>query len=234
MPEGTHGGVVQYDLGKITQEGFVTKGFLWPPPTELRNAVEHIPSDQLVDDNKISEYIDVITETWPLLSIYQKPSEHDILYHPHRDEQGHWFVKERMPRPFEGPRIHYGLVASAVSVVKDASKRDAIIKSVGDILCFEMEAAGWMSESPCMVIRGISDYGDVHKNGGWHHYAAATAAAFTKELLTHLDVPPIAQGSCGLANLPTNQTPMKSAVMRGNGIQNTGSGNVSIGGNFSA
>ena len=36
---------------------------------------------------------------------------------------------------------------------------------------------------PCVVIRGICDYSDTHKNDLWQGYAAATAAAYAKELL---------------------------------------------------
>ena len=46
-----------------------------------------------------------------------------------------------------------------------------------------MEAAGLMDSFPCLVIRGICDYADSHKNKRWQPYAAATAAAFAKELL---------------------------------------------------
>ena len=46
-----------------------------------------------------------------------------------------------------------------------------------------MEAAGLMQDFPCLVIRGICDYSDTHKNKRWQHYAAATAAAYAKELL---------------------------------------------------
>ena len=46
-----------------------------------------------------------------------------------------------------------------------------------------MEAAGLTNTFPCLVIRGICDYADTHKNKRWQGYAAATAAAFGKELL---------------------------------------------------
>jgi hypothetical protein len=46
-----------------------------------------------------------------------------------------------------------------------------------------MEAAGLMDNFPCLVIRGICDYADSHKNKRWQVYAAATAAAYAKELL---------------------------------------------------
>jgi hypothetical protein len=49
-----------------------------------------------------------------------------------------------------------------------------------------MEAAGIMNSLPVAVIRGISDFGDSGKNDIWQLYAAATAAAYAKELLKEL------------------------------------------------
>lgn len=40
-----------------------------------------------------------------------------------------------------------------------------------------------MDSFPCLVIRGISDYADSHKNKIWQPYAAATAASYAKEFL---------------------------------------------------
>ncbi|KAK1146821.1 hypothetical protein N8T08_002582 [Aspergillus melleus] len=86
------------------------------------------------------------------------------------------------------PRISYGLIASGDRVIKSGIKRNAIIEEINDdVLCFEMEAAGLMNEFPAVVIRGISDYADSHKNDTWQPYAAASAAACAKELLSHLE-----------------------------------------------
>jgi hypothetical protein len=41
-----------------------------------------------------------------------------------------------------------------------------------------------MNNFPCLVIRGICDYSDSHKNKTWQLYAALTAAAYAKELLS--------------------------------------------------
>jgi hypothetical protein len=68
-------------------------------------------------------------------------------------------------------------------VIKDGALRDRLRKDLG-ILCVDMEAAGLMNEFPCLVIRGICDYADSHKNKRWQPYAAATAAAYAKELLS--------------------------------------------------
>ena len=72
--------------------------------------------------------------------------------------------------------------------MKDAKTRDRLARQLG-IICFEMEAAGLMDHFPCLVIRGISDYAEFHKNDQWHGYATATTAAYAKELLSV--VPPV-------------------------------------------
>ena len=82
-------------------------------------------------------------------------------------------------------RVHYGLIASGNQVIEDAAFRDEINRRLGGkVLCFEMEAAGLMNDFPCIVIRGICDYADSHKNKHWQEHAAAVAAAFAKELLS--------------------------------------------------
>ena len=55
-----------------------------------------------------------------------------------------------------------------------------------DVLCFEMEAAGLMNHFPCLVICGICDYSDSHRNKEWQGYAAMAAAAYTKDLLCRI------------------------------------------------
>jgi nucleoside phosphorylase len=41
-----------------------------------------------------------------------------------------------------------------------------------------------MDDFPCLVVRGICDYADSHKNKIWQPYAAAAAGAYAKELLS--------------------------------------------------
>ncbi|CAH0049034.1 unnamed protein product [Clonostachys solani] len=45
-----------------------------------------------------------------------------------------------------------------------------------------MEAAGALTEFPCLVIRGISDYCDSHKNDDWQGFAAAAASVLQQQL----------------------------------------------------
>jgi nucleoside phosphorylase len=66
----------------------------------------------------------------------------------------------------------------------DADKRDDLVKEHG-VLCFEMESAGALTDFPGMVVRGISDYYDSHKNDLWHGYAAV-APAYARQLFLHI------------------------------------------------
>jgi nucleoside phosphorylase len=99
---------------------------------------------------------------------------------------------QRPLRKNQNPFIHYGTIASGNQVIKDGETRNRLGK---ECLCFEMEAAGLMNDFPCLVIRGICDYADSHKNKHWQNYAAATAAAYAKELLRAMPVQ-------GLRDLP--------------------------------
>lgn len=95
-----------------------------------------------------------------------------------------------------------------------------------------MEAAGIATEFPCIVIRGISDYADPHKNDSWQHYAAA-AAASAKELLSYItpeqpfgDATPASPGQ----GAPPSRNEPVSQRLSGQGIQS--SGPFSVGGNL--
>lgn len=87
--------------------------------------------------------------------------------------------------------VHYGTIASGNQVIKDAAERDRVSAKLGGVLCFKMEAAGLMNSFPCLVICGISDYADTHKNYKWQKYAAGTAAAYAKELLSAIPPPKV-------------------------------------------
>jgi nucleoside phosphorylase len=87
-----------------------------------------------------------------------------------------------VPRESTEVVVHYGSIASGNQLIKDGATRDRIAKELG-VLCFDNQSAGIMSDFPFLVIRGISDYSDSHKSRLWQGYAAATATAYTTELL---------------------------------------------------
>ncbi|KAK1961201.1 purine and uridine phosphorylase [Colletotrichum sublineola] len=79
-------------------------------------------------------------------------------------------------------RIHVGRVGSADMVMKSGEHRDSVAKAHG-LIAFEMEGAGVWDEIPCIVVKGVCDYADSHKNKKWQDFAAAMAAAAARALL---------------------------------------------------
>ncbi|KAK5061969.1 hypothetical protein LTR44_003344 [Exophiala sp. CCFEE 6388] len=86
------------------------------------------------------------------------------------------------------PRLHIGRIGSGDTVVKSGKHRDQIAE-LHNLIAFEMEGAGASSLFPNgLVVKGVCDYADSHKNKRWQPYAAATAAAFTKTLLDEFSI----------------------------------------------
>jgi hypothetical protein len=54
------------------------------------------------------------------------------------------------------------------------------------VLYVKIKAAELMNNFPCIIIRGICNYADSHKNKAWQKHAAAVAAAFAKKLLGYI------------------------------------------------
>ncbi|OAP59993.1 hypothetical protein AYL99_04995 [Fonsecaea erecta] len=199
-PRDGKGGVFQYDYGKEEQnQAFQTTGFLNQPPQILRTAVAGLRAQYESEGHRLKEMIHTMLDNKPRLQEkYRRPDpKTDCLYrsdvaHPLNDERdcsescAPAKIVFRIPRTEDedDPAIHYGLISSANRVIQDASIRDTAAKL--GVLCFEMAAAGLMNHFPCLVIRGICDYSDSHKNIRWQGYAAMAAAAYAKDLLLRI------------------------------------------------
>lgn len=197
-------GVVQYDYGKAIQDReFVKKGTMNKAPAILVRAVRAVQAEHLGLDLPEQLYISNLKAD-KVKRFAERPDKDRLFQNTyiHKTSDSHdcsdCDMQRLRNRPDRGypslPRVHYGAMASGDRVVRDALFAEEIREAYG-ILCFEMEAAG-LDAFPCLVIRGISDYCDTHKNDEWHNYAAAAAAAFAKELLSV--IPPTA-----IAQLPT-------------------------------
>ncbi|KAJ5656515.1 hypothetical protein N7507_008465 [Penicillium longicatenatum] len=173
-PRNGEGGVFQYDFGKSIQgESFQYTRFLNQPPTSLRTAMTGIQAQYRRNGHQLKEAINTILEkNARLRQEYERPQ-------PSTDRL---FKAQIRTEHEDNPAIHYGLIASADQLMKNALIRDRLAAEK-DVICFEMEAAGLINHFPCLVIRGICDYSDSHKNKGWQGYAAMVAAAYAKDLL---------------------------------------------------
>ncbi|KAB8263008.1 hypothetical protein BDV32DRAFT_136095 [Aspergillus pseudonomiae] len=199
-PSNSHGGVFQYDYGKTIQgETFCPTGYLNQPPALLRAAVNGLQALYEIEGHHLEDDINQALERNPRLrGKYSRPgAASDRLYKSHivhppngktnctircGDDSSALVLRDPRTDDQDNPMIHYGLIASANQLMKNAYVRDKLVLEK-DVLCFEMEAAGLMNHFPCLVIRGICDYSDSHKNKAWQGYAAMAAAAYTKDLL---------------------------------------------------
>ncbi|CAH0046713.1 unnamed protein product [Clonostachys solani] len=192
QPSNGHAGVVQFDLGKRLPNGrFQQTSHLNKPPRPLLQALSEVQRKHMLDEGSFTEYLSQLGERRS--KFRREKAGPDCLFpseYPHKrgnncDRCSKKMLVEREPRSEEElVQVHYGTIASSNSLIRDGVERDKIYEDLGgNILCFEMEAAGLMNDFPCLVIRGICDYADSHKNKRWQPFAAATAAAYAKELL---------------------------------------------------
>ncbi|SPJ83699.1 related to ankyrin repeat [Fusarium torulosum] len=196
------GGVFQYDYGKAIQDhSFVATGSLNQSPQLLSTAVSALEAEYELEGQHLSSQVDkALEQRQHLRKKYSRPPpDSDKLYqsnfvHPDSsrecakvcgDDPVHLVDRSTRSDQNDEPIIHYGLVASSNKVMEDALARDSLAASE-DVLCFEMEAAGLMNHFPCIVIRGICDYSDSHKNKEWQGFAAMVAAAYAKDLLCQI------------------------------------------------
>ncbi|OJD10373.1 hypothetical protein AJ78_08591, partial [Emergomyces pasteurianus Ep9510] len=80
--------------------------------------------------------------------------------------------------------VHIGKIASADTVMKSGEHRDQIVRKER-VIGFEMEGAGVWDNISCIIIKGVCDYADSHKNKTWQAYAAATGASAAKAFLEY-------------------------------------------------
>jgi nucleoside phosphorylase len=200
-PYGRSGGIIQWDHGKATQgQPFLITQHLNEPPSLLLSAIGKLAQDYELDEHPLHNMIEEVlkNKSGQFKAKYKRPDDSsDRLYrsdviHPSDTHSKCELVcgtevsklVERSTRVAGAgvAEIYHGIIASGSSLMKDATVRDRLSKEEG-VLCFETEAAGLMNQFPCMVIRGICDYSDSHKNDDWQRYAAMIAAAYTKEIL---------------------------------------------------
>jgi nucleoside phosphorylase len=198
-PTGPYPGVMQYHRGKAQAGHFEPTGALPPPPAVLLSAAQALAADRARSaTDPLASNLARIDTTIEGLRKYQSPGRaQDHLYRPTYPHQvaGRSCSecmcdparRVRVPR-FRGDdrvAVHRGTIASGELVMRSGKLRDKLAMEY-DVLCFETEAAGVLTDFPCMVVRGISDYSDSHKNDLWQGYAAATAAAYARELFSYI------------------------------------------------
>ncbi|KAH7074456.1 nucleoside phosphorylase domain-containing protein [Paraphoma chrysanthemicola] len=219
QPYQQHGGVVQYDFGKSGPGGDITRtGWLNAPPPALLSAIVEQRARHIRQQSELQIHLARFKQ---LPEFNHEAAGPDVLFEATYEHVGgptcelcaNGSKVWRPGRSRPGVGLHYGTIASGNQVMKDGVKRDQISGALGGVMCFEMEAAGLMnSEISSLVVRGICDYADSHKNKRWQPYAAATAAACAKEILSIIPGVPRASTVFSINGNETGQTRIKTKL----------------------
>ncbi|KAJ4404951.1 hypothetical protein N0V85_004765 [Neurospora sp. IMI 360204] len=183
IPHHGTGGVTHYEFGAWQQgeNDLTVKAHTLHPSAALLSAVNNLRSAHMMaGGSRIPQYLQELRKGLDERSRqrYEDPgAEHDYLFEDddylhHPDGSRGKFCEglcdatrarrrndrgSWAERESDRPEIHYGNIGSA--------------------------SAGVVSDYQALVIRGICNYADSHKNKKWQGYAAATAAAYAKEVL---------------------------------------------------
>ncbi|GFN21442.1 Pfs, NACHT and Ankyrin domain protein [Aspergillus tubingensis] len=186
--------VMQSDLGKVVGDGELLQTAIPRIPHQsLGTVVSALRSKHELSRSRVSTILQQHLGGQPR---YSRPNVPDRLFHatydhesitPGCDKCDQSKVVPRNSRTSDEIIIHYGAIASGNQVMRSGTTRDKVAQRL-DVVCFEMETAGLLDILPCLPIRGICDYSDSHKNKEWQRYAAATAAAYARELLEEMPV----------------------------------------------
>ncbi|KAF4121256.1 Phosphorylase superfamily [Geosmithia morbida] len=200
-PKDNSPGIIQYDYGKTIQnEAFRITRSLDTVPMIWQSTVNELRGKHQKQGHKLQGNVERALNRIKVQNKYRRPSSAtDKLYkssflHPRGSEDcavtcgsdmAHLVAREKRGAGDLTPAIHYGTIASANQMMMNSYVRDRLAAKHG-VLCFETESAGLVNHLPCIVIRGICNYSDTHKNNAWQGYAAMTAAAYAKDLLALL------------------------------------------------
>jgi len=187
VPGQTSVGIVQYDLGRDTENGFFPNGRQIESPAIVRSAIGNIrlrKKKPFKAGHIFFRYLTAYQEKFEDNKFSCPSQQHDQLFED--IIEGNTLVQKLVERPtrseLERTQVWYGNIGSGNSLMRNSQRRDEL-RDKYDLIGLEMEAAGIMNTLPTSVIRGVCDYGDRQKNKVWQPYAAAVAAVYAKGIL---------------------------------------------------
>lgn len=192
MPSGQYRGVVRYDFGKVTANGFVRPmNLMSRPPQVLLAVVANVRIDEEMNRLQLLDILLSMLEKSLHLGFTNLRAQYNRLYvssYTYNDlgdskcavcDVNKLVIQQLQETTL--PVVHYSIIALGDMIIKDGLAQDKLVEELGgEILCFKMEAGGLMDNVPCLVIKGICDYADSHRTRRWQKYAAMTAAAYAK------------------------------------------------------
>ncbi|KAG5766876.1 hypothetical protein H9Q72_005040 [Fusarium xylarioides] len=188
LSEGDSAGLIAYDLGKETSEGFqlLRSGrVLANTEMVIRSAIGNIKIKAPGDTDVFLPFYDSVKDKEHSKGTFEDPGQEKDVFYDIGDD-GVDSPVQRLYRPTDRrTRVWYGSIGSGDKLTKNTRRRNGIRDRYG-VIGLEMEAAGTMNRIPVGVIRGVCDYADEHKNKEWQPYASAMAAAYAKAVIYEL------------------------------------------------
>lgn len=211
----TDAGVIQFDSGKFEQivsdgeplhKSFTIRASDPPPSARLQQAIRLLEARRIRKERPWEQYIGLATA---LENAARPPDTMDILYASHEPNSiiPHPIDTTRIPGQ---PKLHYGVIGSSNILLKDPQLRDRL-RNEHKVRAIEMEGSGiatatWVSgRTGYLLIRGICDYCDSHKNDMWQGYAAAVAAAYARALIESIPADTATLATSQLSDVQPNK-----------------------------
>ncbi|KAI4258645.1 MAG: hypothetical protein L6R42_004977, partial [Xanthoria sp. 1 TBL-2021] len=173
--------VEHLDCGQRTPNGFEVTNQTYYPNSALLKAANTLRSTHNLFGSKIPDILQKIRQKldeFPREDSEDLGPEADRLFDPeYNHDDGYKLCDDccdlkrsslrmergrKAHRKKDTPSVHFGTIGSGNSLVVGSKVRERLYKQFGAI-CFEMEAAALLQYKP-LVIRGICDYADSHKN----------------------------------------------------------------------
>ncbi|KAK2792389.1 hypothetical protein FQN52_003324 [Onygenales sp. PD_12] len=177
---------VQYDSDELPSQTMSHK-----PPQVLSAAVSKLEARHMKGGSNMPYFLSAVLSQSHQMSRQFSPGLDDNLFEAEYEHNirgqscDHCDRTKFVNRPYRddsNPVVHHAKIASFATSIMSGVERDYLARKTG-ALCFETGAVGLMDQFPCLVIRGICNYADTHDNREWEGCAAATAAAYAKDLL---------------------------------------------------
>ncbi|KAG8628320.1 hypothetical protein KVT40_004193 [Elsinoe batatas] len=181
-------------VGPHTSEIIVERD-IGHPPKVLTDAVKRVQGKHLMGIDKICDQLDhLLSRRSGIPTRFARPpKENDKLFMPGYQHEGDRSCADcdeaqlvsRPTRLDEIPHVFCSTIGSTNAMTTKNHVREDLPRK--GVICVDREITGLVRSFPCLVIRGICDYADSHKYEDWRDYAAATAAAYTREFLLDLE-----------------------------------------------
>ncbi|MDI6100265.1 hypothetical protein QLQ12_16795 [Actinoplanes sp. NEAU-A12] len=184
-------GIADYDHVVETDDGRRSRQPFPAPSPMLVRLARYLAAVEISGERPWEKWI---TEGLAVLTAYARPADStDRIHAP--DDPG-----RVIPHPSPAltghrtgwPKVHHGLIGSADRSLRSARARDEL--AADELIAFEMEGkgigrAGFAGGLEWFVVRGVSDYGDMHTGQRWRGYASVVAAAYVRALIA--ECPPL-------------------------------------------